>query len=159
MVRAHKRKLGSRHYADYSKEKLEECLESIRNGTFTQRKAASHFNIPRRTINYKLKQKHVKLPGKQPVFSREEEETFVSYIEAMSDYGFPLTQQDLSFVITSYLNKIDRSIKQFSNNVPGKDWIKSFLVRYPRLKERFASNIKRSRAAVDEKMCGTTLLT
>lgn len=85
------------------------------------------------------------------MFSREEEETFVSYIEAMSDYGFPLTQQDLSFVITSYLNKIDRSIKQFSNNVPGKDWIKSFLVRYPRLKERFASNIKRSRAAVDEK--------
>lgn len=67
--------------------------------------------IPKRTINYKLKEKHVKLPGKQPVFSRDEEETFVSYI----DHGFPLTQQDLSIVITSYLNRIDRTIKQFSN--------------------------------------------
>jgi DDE superfamily endonuclease/helix-turn-helix, Psq domain len=151
MVRAYKRKLGSRHYGDYSQEKLEECLQSIRNGTLTQRKAALHYNIPRRTINYKLKGIHLKLPGKQPVFCREEEETFVSYIEALSDYGFPLTNQDLIFVITSYLNKIDRSIKQFTNNVPGKDWIKSFLLRYPRLKERFASNIKRSRAAVDER--------
>ena len=68
----------------------------------------------------------------------------------MSDYDFPLTQKDLSVIIASYLNKIDRAVKQFSNNVPGRDWLKSFLQRYPRLKERFASNIKRSRAAVDE---------
>lgn len=129
IVRAYKRKLGSRQYADYSKERLEECLDSIRNGIFTQRRASLHFNIrvPRRTINYNLKEKHVKLPGKQPVFSRDEEETFVSYIEAMSDYGFPLTQQDLNIVITSYLNRIDRTIKHLSNNAPGKDWIKSFL--------------------------------
>lgn len=74
MVRAYKRKLGSGQYADYSKERLEECLDSIRNGIFTQRRASLHFNIrvPRRTINYNLKEKHVKLPGKQPVFSRDE---------------------------------------------------------------------------------------
>lgn len=150
MVRVYKRKLGARRYRDYSTETLEECLESIRTGTFTQRKAAEHFNISRRTINHKLKQQHVKKPGKQAVFSRDEEETFVSYIEAMSDYGFPLTQQDLSYIVTCYLNKIDRKVKQFPNNIPGKDWMKSFVARYPRLKERFASNIKRSRAAVDE---------
>lgn len=106
MVRAYKRKLGSRQYADYSKERLEERLNSIRNGIFTQRRASLHFNIPRRTINYKLKEEHVKLP----VFSRDEEETFISYIEAMRDYGFPLIQQDLSIFITSYLNRIDRTI-------------------------------------------------
>nr|CAH7753360.1 unnamed protein product [Callosobruchus chinensis] len=42
MVRVYKRKLASRRYADYSKEKLEECLESIRNGTFTQREAEAN---------------------------------------------------------------------------------------------------------------------
>lgn len=114
MVRVYKRKLGSRRYRDYSTEKLEECLKSIINGTFSQRKAAEHFNIPRRTINNKLKQQHCKMPGKQPVFSKEEEESFVSYIEAMSDYGFPLTQQDLRYIITCYLNKIDRKVKQYS---------------------------------------------
>lgn len=73
--------------------------------------------------------------------SREEEESFVSYIEAMSDFGFPLTQEDLCIIIKIYLNKIDRVMRRFKNNVPGKDWIKSFLSRYHRVKERFASNI------------------
>ena len=36
-------------------------------------------------------------PGEQPVFSRFEEESFVSYIEAMSDFGFPLTQMDFRY--------------------------------------------------------------
>nr|CAH7764878.1 unnamed protein product [Callosobruchus chinensis] len=69
----------------------------------------------------------------------------------MSSYSFPLTHQDLTVIVTCYLNKIDTTVKQFSNNVPGKDWIKSSLLRFPRLTERFASNIKRCRAAVDEK--------
>ena len=46
-------------------------------------------------------------PGKQPIFSRFEEESFVSYIEAMSDFGFPLTQMDSRFTVSCYLNKVD----------------------------------------------------
>ena len=50
MVRDYKRKPGSWRYADYTLQQLDECLESIKNGTFSHRKAAEHFNIPRRTI-------------------------------------------------------------------------------------------------------------
>ena len=46
-------------------------------------------------------------PGKQPIFSRFEEELFVSYIEAMSDFGFPLTQMDSRFKVSCYLDKVD----------------------------------------------------
>ena len=41
-------------------------------------------------------------------------------------------------------------IEKFSNNVPGKGWVKSFLTCYLRTKENFASNIKHSRAEVAE---------
>ena len=41
----------------------------------------------------------------------------------MSDFGFPLTQMDLRFTVSCYLNKVDRKVKQFSNNVPGNDWV------------------------------------
>ena len=81
-------------------------------------------------------------PGKQPIFLKFEEESFVSYIDAMIDFGFPLTQMDLRFTVSCYLNKLNQKVKQFLNNVLGNDWVKSFLTRYPRLKERFAANIK-----------------
>lgn len=150
MVRKYKRKLGARRYVDYTEDKLNECLKSIRDGTFSHRKAAAHYGIPRRTILNKLKNKHEKQVGGQPVFSRAEEESFVSYIETMSDYGFPLMTEDLRHVIKSYLDRIDRKVKFFTDNKPGLDWMKSFLKRFPRLKERIASNIKRGRAAVTE---------
>ena len=37
--------------------------------------AAKQLNIPKRTIFYKLKQKHFKRPGKQCVFSRDKVES------------------------------------------------------------------------------------
>lgn len=91
MVRAYKRKLGAWHYADYLSEKLEECLQAIRNGLYGHRKAAKHFNITRRTVINKLKQKHIKQVGKPIIFSRDEEESFISYIVTVSDFGFPIT--------------------------------------------------------------------
>lgn len=150
MVRNYKRKLGARHYADYSPQQLEECLQAIRDGSYSHRQAAEHFNIPRRTILNKLKQKHSKPVGKPTTFSRDEEESFVSYIEALSDFGFPITTEGLRNVIKIYLQRTSRVIKDFQDNKPGLEWLKQFLKRYPRLKERIASNIKRSRAAVTE---------
>ncbi|KAG8295049.1 hypothetical protein J6590_089128 [Homalodisca vitripennis] len=90
MVRAYKRKLGARCYADYSPEQLEEYLQTIRDGLYTHRRAAEHFNIPRRRILNKLTK-----VGKPTIFSRDEEESFLSYIETLSDFGFPITTEDL----------------------------------------------------------------
>jgi hypothetical protein len=63
MPRKYKRKLGSRRYADYSYEKLELFLQAIKSGQMTQRRANELFNIPRRTLVYKLKKVHLGLPG------------------------------------------------------------------------------------------------
>jgi hypothetical protein len=152
MPRVYRRKLGARHYANYSKEQLELCLAAIRSGTMTQRKASEEFKIPRRTIAYKLKNLHMNPPGQPQIFTDEEEESIASHIEIMGNYGFPLTEFDLKMVVKTYLEKCGRTVRKFKNNVPGNDWIKQFLKRHPRLSVRFATNIKKSRAALSKEI-------
>ena len=50
----------------------------------TQRNAAKAYNVPRRTINYKLKEKHTKSFGRPNAFSEVEEKSFVNHIIKMS---------------------------------------------------------------------------
>lgn len=89
-------------------------------------------------------------PGGPTTFLDEEEALFVDCILRLSEYGFPLTVFDLHIVIQSYLNKIGRIVLKFKNNCPGNEWVSSFLKRHSCLSQRFATNIKRNRAAVDK---------
>jgi hypothetical protein len=148
MTRKYKSKLGSRTYAAYSVEKLQEALTAIRNKTLTQRQAAVRYNIPRSTLKYKLKGKHFGHPGGPTIFSASEEETFKAYVMTTSSYGFPVDTFDLRCIVKAYADKKGLKIRQFNNNMPGKDWADSFLRRHRDLTVRFASNIKRKRAEV-----------
>lgn len=149
MGRVHKRRPGSRRYCDYTSETLEKCLTAIQNG-MTQRKAEETFKIPRRTINNKLKKKHSLKPGYPPIFTADEEEAFVSCIQSASAFGFPVNEFELRCIIKTYLQRQGRTVKRFKNNFPGREWIKNFLKRHQELTVRFASNIKRSRAAINK---------
>uniref|UniRef100_A0A6P7FQH0 Uncharacterized protein LOC114332904 n=1 Tax=Diabrotica virgifera virgifera TaxID=50390 RepID=A0A6P7FQH0_DIAVI len=148
MPRHYKRKLGSRKYADYAEEDLKACLSAIKDGMST-RVAAETFKIPRRTIFYKLKGVHAGKPGYPTIFSYEEERCFVQCIQSLSDAGFPVTGMELRQIIKSYLNRQGKNITRFKDNTPGIDWVKSFLSRHKDLTARIASNIKRSRAALN----------
>lgn len=70
----------------------------------------------------------------------------------MSEFGFPLDKTDFRFIIKSYLGRVGRRIKIFKNNLPGLSWVSLFLKRNPALSIRLATNIKRARAAVNEKV-------
>lgn len=52
-------------------ETLEACLEEIKRGDISHRKAEEKYKIPRRTIFYKLKERHQR---KQPIFTSDEEQ-------------------------------------------------------------------------------------
>lgn len=110
------------------------------------------YNIPRRTIHNKLKGKHARKPGKQPIFTCDEENAFVNCIISLGEYGFPVNARELRHIIKNYLSRCGRTVKCFENNLPGNDWIKAFIARHPELSQRFAENVKRTRAAVDEPM-------
>lgn len=153
MPRNYKRLPGSRKYADFSSEKLEECLNAIRSGEMTQRNAEAFYGISRSTIKRRLKDTGtdvVKSPGHPTVFTNLEEIAFSTHLMKVCDFGFPVDELDFRFLIKAYLDKQGKQIKCFKNNTPGRDWVKLFLTRQTDLSVRFANNIKRSRAAIDE---------
>lgn len=153
MPRSYVRRVDARHYKGYSEDKLQECLLAIENNVLSQRKASEVYGIPRRTIINRLKAKRtrtqVRPPGFPAVFNEEEESQFSKCIESMGQYGFPLSEFDLRIIVKAYLDKIGRTVKVFKNNLPGSEWVASFLRRHKNLSKRFAANIKRSRAAVN----------
>lgn len=151
MPRTYKRQPGCRRYCDYSEEKLNKCLEAIKSNEMSQRQAAVFYDIPRRTLINKLKNhKNPRKPGYQQIFSKEEEDMFKKCLIGCCDFGFPLSTFDLRMIVKSYLEKTGRTVKRFKNNVPGKEWVLSFLKRHPDLNgSRFAANIKRSHAGID----------
>jgi len=59
-----------------------------------------------------------------------------------SSYGFPVDEMDLWFIVKAYAGRKGVRIRQFRNNLPGTDWMKSFIKRHKELTVRLASNIK-----------------
>lgn len=152
MPQNYKTTLRSRSYVNYSVETLEKCLEEIRSGEMIKRNAAAHYNIPRSTIKNKLKGLFTKQPGHQPAMSEATEKAFVSHVIKLSEFGFPVDHRELRFIVKSYLNNRGSSVKEFKDNLPGYDWVTSFIKRHPELTRRFASNIKIARASVTPKV-------
>ncbi|XP_072395079.1 uncharacterized protein [Diabrotica undecimpunctata] len=150
MPSKYKRVAGSRNYENYTADTVERALEAIRNGVISQRKAAIEFGVPVSTLKNRLKNRHTKQYGSQTIFTKAEEDAFTSHICSLSLYGFALDQTDLRNLVKNYLDRDGRTIKQFKDNLPGKDWLNAFLKRNLLLTQRFASNIKRSRAEIGE---------
>lgn len=86
----------------------------------------------------------------QQIFNPEEECDITRCIIEMSDFGFPVDEFELRCIISAYLARIGHTVKIFKNNFPGYEWTKSFLKRNSVLTTRFASNIKRARAKINE---------
>ena len=144
MVIIYKKKVGGRRYViDRNEEELNEIIEKVRDGQLTQRRASALYNIPRSTLNNRLKMVHSKKHGHPTVFSEAEEKSLVKFIQTVGDWGFPLTLLDLKFVIKNYLDRAGRHVKCFKTNFPGSEWANTFLKRhYVELSQRLCQNIK-----------------
>lgn len=149
-----RRKIGGRPYKPYSERSMDQCIRDIKTNKLTQREAAKRYKIPRSSVILKLKavrENKVKPPGRQCIFFPEEEQAFVDHAIAMCKFGFPITLFDLRYIVKIYLDSSDRKVKTFRENFPGKRWAECFLERHKKkLSQRFCSNIKRVRAAVNE---------
>ena len=67
----------------------------------------------------------------------------------MCNWGFPLDKLDLRMIINAYLTKQNRVMKEFTSNIPGDDWVTSFMDRHG-LTNRIATNIRRKRAQISK---------
>lgn len=86
--------LGTRNHGNYSKEKLEECLEAIKSKQFTQRAAEIKYGIPRSTLKNKLKEKHHNKVGRKRIFNEDQENCFEQHLIKLCEYGFPMVELD-----------------------------------------------------------------
>ena len=144
-----RRKVGSRKYQDYTRATLDEALRRVRTRELSQRQAAKKYGIPRSTLKNKLNRVHCNDVGRPKVFSPAEEKILAERFSVLSDYGFPLTLVDGQMITSSYLDRLGRTVRQFKNNIPGREFMMSFIKRQ-NLGYRLTQNIKKKRAAINE---------
>ena len=108
------RKRGKRDYLAYTEETLQKCLEAVRSGSLSINKATKEYNIPRGTIQNKLKNIHSKSVGRPTVFRKREEELFALRVKTMCNWGFPLDKLDLHMIVNAYLTKQNQVVKEFA---------------------------------------------
>lgn len=97
----------------------------------------------------RLGTKHNQRVGRPTVFSEGEEKLLVQTLAEVANWGYPLTQQDMKVMLKGYLDKRGRVEPRFKNNVPGDEFVRSFVKRN-RLSYRSPGNIKLARAKVGQ---------
>lgn len=72
-------------------------------------------------------------------------------LKVCSDWGCPLNSWALRLLVKEYLDKQQRKIPKFKDNLPDKDFVYSFVKCHNKdLSFRMYQNIKRNRAAVSQ---------
>ncbi|XP_046995926.1 uncharacterized protein LOC124608190 [Schistocerca americana] len=120
------------------------------------RQAADKYGVPKSSIQRwvsSAKDSPPKKAGGQTSLSSREEDLIVSNLVTASEWGFPLTSMDIRVIVKQYLDRLGKRVKKFNNNLPGQDWVVSFL-KTPKqiLSERCCMNIKKVRAGIDQRM-------
>ena len=69
---------------------------------------------------------HMLSCGWQTALSSTEEQDIVNHVLAWASFGVPLDGKDLWYFVKSYLDSSKRNVVQFTNNMPGEDWVESF---------------------------------
>ena len=142
MPKIYKRKIGSRGYkSSYSEEVLKNAIQSVQSGRLSLRKASRNFKIPYGTLHNKVNGNHSKKVGGHIRLSEEYENKIVATITTMSNWKIPITGLEIRKLVKSYLDKQGIVDSTFRNNLPGPDWLNSFMKRH-NLTQRIADNVK-----------------
>lgn len=148
MPRIYKKSPGKRSYmSTYSAESVVAAVDAVKNRSFTVYAASQLFAVPYGTLYNKVHGLHPMSIGGQTFLTESQEADLRMAIEFVGEWGFPLTPTSIRRLVKSFLddNKLE---SRFPDNMPGEDWMSSFLKRSETLSSRWTENIKRSRAKV-----------
>ena len=157
MVRTYQRRIDNTRRQKYTSENLRKALSSIKKKRYTVRKAAEIYEIPRSTLQDRLKRSQdteedsivVGRLGRKPAITELEEKVLFDIVLLCANWGFPVSVMDVRVIVQGYLNSIKKKVDQFGPlNLPGEEWARQFLKRHPKLAVRFGENIKRVRGEV-----------
>ena len=152
-MRTYKRARGSRAYlTGYVAEKMERALRDVRSGVSFW-KAAADNGVPRSTLHINFRkeqqQQEFRSHGGQPWLDAAFETAVIQVLNELLDWKVPLTLMELRLLVKNYLDLAGFTHDRFKENMPGRDWARSFLRRHGLLL-RFASRIKPDRAKLSK---------
>lgn len=112
----------------YSKEDLQNAVNSVRNGHLTLYRAAKSFKIPKASLFKHVKgQRGVKSNtfGRPTAIQYDEEKKIAEGIKTMEKWGFGLSKKEVLHTIGRYV--IENKIKTpFKDGIPGDDYFNRF---------------------------------
>lgn len=134
----------------YNAENLKMALDAVKIG-MSKKQAAKQFQVPRSTIQFRLKnpEKTNPRPGPSSVLTDTEENVLVNWIIQSSKRGFPRRKEDIQYSVSDFLRKAKRR-SLFKNDLPGDKWLKLFLRRHPEIAIRTPESITAASSVVSE---------
>jgi len=115
------------------------------------RDASRTYNIPKSVLQRRHKNPDGKRIGGQPILGTKFVEVLVKRIITCGKWGFPLGAYDLRLIVKGCLDRRGMKTNKFKDNLPGCDWVQSFLKRHKNnIAQRMCQNIKRNRASVSQ---------
>jgi len=148
MVRHYVRKTNPKQ-ACYYPEDLQEAIRRVKAGEPCKR-VSRLLHIPHRTLRDHVSGVwRTSETGRKPALLPEEELSIAQHLATFADYGYAFDHMDLKLFVKSFLDKAGRACPYFKDNMPGQEWVRSFLTRHrDMLSIRMCQNISRKRAAV-----------
>lgn len=148
MPRKYKRRLGAPIRRDYDPNNMENALAAVVDGQMSFRQAGEQFGVPYATLWKKYRGLHGDRLGRRPVLNIAEEKAIRDGLLVAANFGYPMREADMKLFVQGYLNRKGVNVIQFHDNLPGNDWVRSFLERNHELSIRASENMKRARAEV-----------
>lgn len=152
MVRNYKPK-GLNSYQKADPQILNQAVEDVLNKKFSLRQAALQYGISYSVIYRHMKKGNaIKPHGGQTSLAQADESLLVDRLKLCSEWGYPVDTWMLRVIVKEYLDRTGKNISSFKGNLPGPDFVYSFLKRHKEeLSYRMCQNIKRNRSAVSHK--------
>ena len=127
---------------------MQDAMNDVQQEGTSVSAAARKFNIPRKTLDDRIKGRvrHGSRPGPSTALTAEDEDALATYLLYMAERGFPLTS-NMAMAFAWAIARRSGTQNRFDSELgPGKHWWRSFRTRHPQLTLRTADNLERSRA-------------
>ncbi|KAE8749581.1 hypothetical protein FOCC_FOCC003569 [Frankliniella occidentalis] len=133
----------------YTDSQVEAAVRDVKLGK-PVREAARLHGVPKTTLHFRLSDKFTKSrPGPASYLSVDEETVLVNWLIDCMKAGFPRSSLDLRLSVKEFLDDNPRE-NPFTDNHPGRGWLKAFFKRHPQLTQRKPEAVTRASACVSE---------
>lgn len=130
MVRNYKSK-GTTRYLKPDPSVLKRAVDDVLSKRMSFRQAALHYSISYSVIyRHAKKGNNIKSQGGQTCLSEVDERLLVQKLKLCSEWGYPVDTWMLRLIIKAYLDRTEQQISRFKDNVPGTDFVYTFLKRH-----------------------------